>query len=200
MKNELETLKDLFGDKTENYTITEVLWAMNIFANQFKWIKTTCGKNIIFDDLDYEVLRQQNLFYANDRECVMAVWKSKNGKRTVAPVAKLLLEADGNAIIHYKDKNPLNLKRNNIELVNVQTAHFKQKKQKTANGIKPTSIYKGVSWSKFAKKWSAYIKLNYGKKHLGYYLIEEDAAKAYNKAAIENFGINYSNLNSIPTN
>lgn len=128
----------------------------------------------------------------------MALWYSKEGKRTVAPVAKLLMQAEGKAIINFKDKNPLNLRRSNIELINHQKAHFKQKKQKTANGATPTSIYKGVSWSKFAKKWSASIKINYAKKHLGYFAIEEEAAKAYNEAAIEFFGKEYSELNVLP--
>ncbi len=199
MKTEIEIINDVFGRQTETFTRKDLIKAMNIFANQFKWVKTTCGKNIEFDDLDYEVLRQQAVFFDAKRQIVRALWFSKEGKRTVAPVAKLLVEAEGKAIIHFKDKNPLNLRRSNIELINHQKALFKQKKQKMANGITPTSTYKGVSWSKFAKKWSAYIKVDFAKKHLGYFINEEDAAKAYNEAAIENFGKEYSELNVLPS-
>lgn len=197
MKTEVEIIKDLFGKKAKSFTESDMAQAMRIFANQFRWIKTTCGKNIEFDDLDYEVLRQQYVFFDNNRNVVMAVWVSEEGKKTVAPVAKLMLDAEGKAIIHYKDLNPLNLKRENIEYITHQIAHYKQKKQKTANGNKPTSIYKGVSWSKFAKKWSAYIKIDYKKKHLGYFIEEIEAARAYNKACKENWGENYSLLNKI---
>lgn len=122
MKTEIEIINDVFGKQTETFTRKDLIKAMNIFANQFKWVKTTCGKSIEFDDLDYEVLRQQAVFFDAQRQTVMAVWFSKEGKRTVAPVAKLLVEAEGKAIIHFKDKNPLNLRRSNIELIKHQKA------------------------------------------------------------------------------
>jgi hypothetical protein len=153
----------------------------------------------LFDDQDYEVLRQQNLFYDNIRHHVMAVWIA-DGKRIVAPIAKLMLDVEGKSVLRYKDKDPLNLRRNNIEFINHQTAHYKQNKPKTASGKTPTSKYKGVSWSKFAKKWVAYIKGVEKKQHLGYFIVEEEAAKAYNDAAKAAWGEEYSNLNILPTN
>ena len=57
-----------------------------------------------------------------------------------------------------------------------------------------TSQYKGVSWAKHANKWVAHITINGKKKHLGLFIIEEDAAKAYDRAALQHFGI-YANLN-----
>ena len=199
IKKELEIIDDIFGKRRETFTKTDMIKAMSVFAAQFKWVKTTCGKNIEFDDLDYEVLRQQAVFFDAQRKTIMALWFSKKGKRTVAPVIKLMMGIEGKAIIHYEDGNPLNLKRENIKLINHQTAHFKQKKPKTSNGIKPTSIYKGVSWNKFAGKWSASIGFNSVKKHLGYFMGEEDAARAYNKNAIKLFGEKYSELNVLPS-
>jgi len=198
MKTEIEILHDIFGKKTENISKNDAIKAMRIFANQFRWVKTTCGKIIEFDDLDYEILRQQAIFFDKKRGIVMALWISKQGKRVVAPVAKLMMDIEGKSIIHYKDKNPLNLRRDNIEIIDHRKAHYKEKKPKTANGDEPSSVYKGVSWSNFAKKWAAYIKLDYVKKHLGYFINEEDAAMAYNQAAIENFGKEYSELNILP--
>mgnify|MGYP000370174483 CR=1 FL=1 len=197
MKSELETLHDLFGKNTVFFTADDAAKAMRVYANQFRWIKTTCGKKIEFDDLDYEVLRQQALFFDSRRKSVCALYFTKEGKRVVAPVAKLLVGAEGRSIIHYRNKNPLNLRRDNIELIDHQKAHYKQKKQRTSSGNITSSIYKGVSWSTFAGKWCAYIKIDGAKKHLGYFLIEGDAAKAYNKAAIENWGQEYSELNII---
>ena len=197
MKSELKVLQDLFGKKADSFKSDDVEKAMRVFADQFRWVKTTCGKHIEFDDEDYEELRQQDTRFNEQRQAIHALWISKEGKRIVAPVAKLLLEAEGKTVIHYKDRNPLNLRRDNLELISHQKAHYKEKKQRTANGNVPSSIYKGVSWNKFANKWSASIKLDYKKKHLGYFLSEEDAAKAYNEAAIENWGTEYSELNKL---
>lgn len=192
MKTEIEIIKDLFGKKAKSFTESDMVLAMEVFSKQFKWVKTTCGKNIEFDDLDYEVLRQQDLFVDKQRGHVMALWISKKGKRTVAPIVKLMLDVEGQTVIRYKDKNPLNIRRNNIEYITHKIAHYGQKKQENT-----TSIYKGVSWSKFAKKWCAYIGIDGDKKHLGYFSEEADAAMAYNDKAIEVWGEKYTLLNKI---
>jgi len=51
-----------------------------------------------------------------------------------------------------------------------------------------SSKYKGVSWSRGASKWVAQIKIHGKNYYLGYFLEEIDAAKAYNKAALELHG------------
>ena len=60
-----------------------------------------------------------------------------------------------------------------------------------------TSGYKGVSFHKQRQRWAAQIFID--KKHtsLGLHDTALDAAKAYNEAAIEHFGI-YANLNKLP--
>jgi hypothetical protein len=57
-----------------------------------------------------------------------------------------------------------------------------------------TSQYKGVSWCAQPKKWRSKIMKDGVQKHLGYYDNEEEAARAYDKAAKEIFG-EYANLN-----
>ena len=57
-----------------------------------------------------------------------------------------------------------------------------------------SSQYKGVTWDKRVNKWQAYITLNREFKYLGLFTIEKEAARAYDRAALEHFGI-YANLN-----
>ena len=57
-----------------------------------------------------------------------------------------------------------------------------------------TSQYKGVSWHKKTNKWRTQITINGKCKHLGYFVSEEEAARAYDRAALELYGI-YANLN-----
>ena len=46
-----------------------------------------------------------------------------------------------------------------------------------------TSKYKGVNWNLKSNKWTARIATDNGRKFLGYFNNEKDAAIAYNKAA-----------------
>ena len=57
-----------------------------------------------------------------------------------------------------------------------------------------SSKYKGVSWNKKQQKWISQIKINYKTEYLGCYTSEEDAARAYDKAARELHG-EYACLN-----
>lgn len=59
-----------------------------------------------------------------------------------------------------------------------------------------TSGYKCVSWSITSKKWRAYIVINDKQKHLGVFENKHDAAKAYNKAALDLFG-EFAQLNKV---
>jgi hypothetical protein len=61
---------------------------------------------------------------------------------------------------------------------------------------KTSSIYKGVYWNTGCNKWLAKIGVNRKRIHLGVFSCELEAAKAYNKAAIEYFG-EFAKLNEV---
>lgn len=164
---------------------------MDIYTNQFKYILTSCGKLVIFDDEDYDFLRKKTLFLSKHNSDILTTGKSSNGIKTALPVAKLLLKCKGTAIIHYADGNKLNIIKSNISLKNRQQAHGSQKKSKNN-----TSGYKGVSFNESSKKFSAQIKVKGKKIHLGYFVDVLDAASAYNVAAKKNFG-KYAKLNEL---
>lgn len=65
-------------------------------------------------------------------------------------------------------------------------------KRKTLS--KCTSRYKGVSWYTAYSKWRAKIKVSRATQHLGYFVDEEQAARAYDKAALAAWG-EYASLN-----
>ncbi len=58
------------------------------------------------------------------------------------------------------------------------------------------SGYKGVSWYEITKKWVAQISYKNIDYNLGYYFDKDDAARAYNKAAIKFHG-KFARLNEI---
>jgi hypothetical protein len=59
-----------------------------------------------------------------------------------------------------------------------------------------TSRFRGVSWRKDRKIWVAIITLGGKSKHLGYFVDEAEAAKTWDKAAIQH-GFNSESLNGV---
>jgi len=96
--------------------------------------------------------------------------------------------------IDHIDGNPTNNNIKNLREVTHQQNLMNQKQQ-----INCSSKYKGVCWDKQNKKWLSYIKINKKVKNLGRFILEKDAAIAYNIKAIELFG-EYACLNELDDN
>jgi len=154
-----------------------------------KKIKLTQGQYAIVDDADYEELSKHkwcakyskctNSFYAVRMSFV------KKSKRLVISMAREILG------LKYKDKrqadhqnhNTLDNRQDNLRICTAQQNHMNRKSLPNSS-----SRFKGVSWHKLAKKWSAQIFVNKKLRFLGYFDVEIFAALAYNVAARKYFG------------
>jgi len=88
----------------------------------------------------------------------------------------------------------INRIRDNNRIENLRDVTRTQNQWNQSNQFGRSSQYKGVTWHKATDKWRAQIKINGKFKHLGLFAIEIEAARAYDRAAIEHFG-EYANLN-----
>lgn len=94
------------------------------------------------------------------------------------------------------DGNPLNNNISNLREATNQENGMNREKGKFMNGKPTTSKFKGVCQDKETKKWRAQIYINGEAKNLGRYDSEIDAAKAYDKAAVELFE-EFAKLNEV---
>jgi hypothetical protein len=85
--------------------------------------------------------------------------------------------------IDHKDGDGLNNQRYNLR-VTTHTQNMKNQRLRSNN----TSGYKGVTWHKGAGKWYAQIQVDGKRTYLGLFTILEDAARAYDTAALEHYG------------
>lgn len=84
----------------------------------------------------------------------------------------------------------------NLRLASRVQNHGNGPKKVSRTGTPFSSKYRGVHWSKKDSRWMAQINSGHGTKHIGSFRNEDDAARAYNKAAREVFG-EYANLNQV---
>jgi len=150
-----------------------------------KVIKSSNGFDILVDNEDYEYFNQWKWRCHNGYAC-----RTTRTKKLYIHRELLNFPKDKN--VDHINRNRLDNRKENLRLATVSQNGINSDKRKD----KTSSIYKGVSWSKHANMWKARINFNKKEFHLGYFKLEDDAAEAYNTAAIRYFG-EFAKLNEI---
>ena len=128
---------------------------------------------------DFERIKQYKWYVRKDTNRVVT---NINYKKV--SLHRFLMQPENSKIhVDHINRDPTDNRRENLRL-----ATNKQNSYNKVSYSKGISKYKGVSFSKSNNKWRAMIHYNYKSLHLGYYINEIDAAKAYNKKAQELFG------------
>jgi len=148
------------------------------------------GKYVaLVDDEDFEYLNQFKWCAMKGRSSFYAVRKiGIIGKKHNQSMHVEILNGKG---IDHIDHNGLNNQKSNLRLCSQSENCMNTKKRENTS-----SIYKGVSFHNCTKKWLAQISINGRHIHIGLFVSEIEAAKAYNKKAIELF-CEFANLNII---
>ena len=137
----------------------------------------------------FKVLKPQN-----NRDDYLYVDLYSNVKTSRKKIHRLVAEAfilnlTDLPCVDHKDRNSLNNHLSNLRWCTRKENN--QNKSKHKNG---TSIYKGVCFNKSKNKWIARIYQNDQQIHLGYFTNESEAGRAYDRKAIELFGV-FAKLN-----
>jgi hypothetical protein len=110
-------------------------------------------------------------------------WIGKGSDRRCITMHRLILGTAAGEKVDHRDGNGLNNRRSNL-----RPATTSQNAQNARRHRDGASGYKGVYWSKGARKWMAKLVCDGKQIHLGYHADKEAAARAYDRGARLHFG------------
>jgi hypothetical protein len=142
-----------------------------------------CNEFFTIDDSDYKSVIRFSWIKNSKNYAIARNKKSEGGDGRIMSLQRFLLEFPENCLVDHKDGDTSNYRRNNLRVCN----HSSNNRNRKINKGK-TSIYRGVSFIKREKKFSAQITINKVKKHLGYFNDELEAALTYDKVIRKIFG------------
>ena len=148
-----------------------------------KMIQLTQDKVTIVDDEDYAKFGHLKWHYSHGR----AMRRDGYKKKTNYWLHREIMGNPDGLVVDHINGNPLDNRKSNLRICTqaMNCKNVSKTKKKTS------SVYKGVYYAPRNKnKWQAYIgSSSTGKRiNLGSYATEEQAAKAYNDAAISLYG------------
>jgi hypothetical protein len=147
-------------------------------------IKLTQGKETLVDDDLYEELNKFKWHYALGyaRRNI----RTNDGKRKIVFMHREIMNTPDGFETDHINGNTLENRKENLRIV---TREMNQHNSKAREG---KSKYKGVTWYITPRhktgRWLARIQVNKKRVVIGYYKNEEEAAIAYNEAALKYYG------------
>ncbi len=166
-----------------------------LFGGNMKKIKLTQGQFALVDDEDYERVNKYKwtASYSKQSNSYVALRgiKKSLGKRKHVLMHRFIMNAPKGRVVDHIHHNTLDNRKQEL-----RTCTQSQNCMNARKTPSKSSKYKGVSWHKTIKAWFAHIYIDGRNKYIGYYKTENQAALAYNKAALKYFG-EYSYLNEV---
>jgi hypothetical protein len=140
----------------------------------------------LVDDADYDKVVAAGSWYAqrqrNKTKWYAAINRWENGKSRKIYLHRFLMNTD--IEVDHVDGNGLNNQRYNLR----ECTRKENNRNKTVSDTKNHTIHKGVYWIADKHKWRAIICVDRKNIHLGYFVEELSAVKAYDDAALKHFG------------
>jgi len=153
-----------------------------------QWVALTRGRWALVDDEDYELVKAYTWYFnpSSGNTGYAATTKRVSGLNVRTYMHRLITGYDR---VDHQDRNKLNNRRSNLRSC-TQSQNLANRPMQHNN----KSGYRGVSWFRRDDKWRVTIKVLSKQIHIGYFFVKEEAAKAYDRAALKHFG-EYAQLN-----
>lgn len=145
----------------------------------------------IVDNEDFDMLNEFVWNACQTGVHVIDVQRRISKKRTIT-LGRQILNCKSNELVLRINSDELDFRKCNLKVVSKEIAVNLTKRSRKNSSSK----YRGVCWNKQNKKWEARLSRTY----LGLFVTEDEAAIAWNKAALQLWGENcYQNIIGIDT-
>jgi hypothetical protein len=162
----------------------------NFFMKQIILKSQKYGNQICYyNDLDHDVLSNYKWSLSKGRNTFYCRTNAPHPIRGTQGFGMHQLLMGFPKCVDHKDRNGLNNTRDNLRSTSVQNNNRNATKQRNN-----TTGYRGVDYNKNHKSFRARVNINRKSVYCRYFKTAEEAAKAYNEAAIKYFG-EFANLN-----
>lgn len=151
-------------------------------------------KECYYSVSDHDLISNYKWRIKKGRNTFYAVTYIRDGVRKYRPnygMHQLLIKPPKGKCTDHKDRNGLNNTRENLRESTIQENNRNATKQRNN-----TTGYRGVDYNKDHKSFRARININRKSVYCRYFKTAEQAAIAYNEAALKYFG-EYANLNIV---
>lgn len=160
------------SERKRNFHLSKRNWNFEQ-PEDYKLIPLTQGKYAMVDNEDFDRVKDINWHFTK---------QGYASSYTVGLMHRFIMNAPDNLDIDHIYHDKLDNRKSQLRLAK----HCQN--MSNSRHRKGTSKYKGVNWDITKNKWVSGIMLNYKRIHIGYFTDEEEAAKAYDKKALELFG------------
>ncbi len=162
-----------------------------------KLLPMTQGYETMVDDDVYEWAKKYTWCAKKAKHTTYAIRYEGSGdtRKTIYLHREIMKTPPGQQCDH-KDWNGLNNQRYSLRNATPSQNNMNSRKRVVQNGKAASSRYKGVSWHKHGGKWMAHIRIRGKGIHLGGFVSEKDAARAYDKEATRLFG-EFAKVNAV---
>lgn len=155
---------------------------ISYFNKNFKEIPLTQGRVALVDAEDYAYLNQRKWYAWKDKTGRFYAVR-KVGKHITLRMHREIMKTPKGMETDHINGDGLDNRQNNLRICTHSQNGMNSKTQSNN-----TSGYKGVYYYKQTRRWMACITVRSKQKHLGYFMSNEKAALAYDKASLKYFG------------
>jgi len=141
------------------------------------------GKIVKVDLEDREKVRYRSWRSNGRGYAVSRPWDKKERRYRTLYMHRMIIGAEDGEVVDHINGDKLDNRKQNLRRV-TQSENLQNAKLSSAN----RSGFRGVSWCRWTSRWVAAIWRHGKKRNLGRYEEIEDAARAYDAAALKFFG------------